>query len=1124
MNVTRVHMKRFTIIFVLILLTVDLSAQINKFGVPLIKNYSIETTHGSEQAWCITKDKFGNIYFGNQERGVTRYDGTKWSNIQIGNNPRIYSLASDDRGIVYIGAAYEFGYLQPDQKGTIQYVSLANRIDSIPEIQQVWSVATFKEKVYYQTPKFIYVYDIQSDSLSKISLAKFNINNAYHIVNISDHLIFSDNSKGMFELLDTLVSPLPGGDFFKRKSCTVILRYDDDQVMVGTFGDGLFLYNFVTGKVNPNIIDPSINDKLKNVKIYSGTKLENDLFAIGTTDKEGILIINKSGELIEQINTDNSDLEENQVLALYCDNKDNSELWISTFGVISKAYLFLKKFSDKQGIESAVNEICRFQSSYYLSTDAGILKSYIDNNNNLSFKELEGIRDQVFPLKVIKTRNSEFILAGSITGIFQINKDGSISNLESLCNNLPVKKLTAASTKKIVQSAIDPNVVYFGPEQRGILIFRYEEGKWKYINRIKNIPGVISGIVEKEEGGLWFLSDDPSGLFSLTFKGNDTTLVKLGSDDGVAEADLNSLALINHELYVSTGTGIIRYDKTTDKFISDNSLTNGFSESKYAQNLYLDDDGDLWYSGLDGKIVEVLFKNDKNGKHEYHGLLNLFPNAPSLDIKEFEKEIFILKSKIIYVVDKSDLIPDTTKVNTSFVRITVGTDSTILNGSFYKSIDKDRRLPTITTNQSSIPEFGYDMNKISFEWTTPYFTEELQTEYSCKLEGFDDDWSKWEGISLGITMEAFYSKKEYNNLPYGHYSFKVRTRTLTGLIGNDLSYSFIILKPWYATIYAWIGFALIAFGIIIAIIKAYTRKLKNENIRLEGIVAERTAVVVKQKEELESSIHYARRIQMALLPSESILSENIKNYFILFKPRDIVSGDFYWMIKKNNRLYIVAADCTGHGVPGAFMSLLGMSFLDEIIGKEMAPRADHVLSELRLHVTESLKQVGGADEAKDGMDMGLLVFDFNVSRIEFSGAYNPCFRVRKMTEDEARNYHDDDMEMADGSMSNGKYLLETLYASKMPIGISSRMNEQFVFYDWSIEKGISYYLFSDGYIDQFGGPHARKFMKKNFKRLILDIQDHPMIKQREILEQNLKDWMDNSPQTDDILVMGIRTE
>ncbi|MBA4322368.1 MAG: hypothetical protein C0408_06065 [Odoribacter sp.] len=158
------------------------------------------------------------------------------------------------------------------------------------------------------------------------------------------------------------------------------------------------------------------------------------------------------------------------------------------------------------------------------------------------------------------------------------------------------------------------------------------------------------------------------------------------------------------------------------------------------------------------------------------------------------------------------------------------------------------------------------------------------------------------------------------------------------------------------------------------------------------------------------------------------------------------------------------------------------------------------------------------------MDMALLVIDFNSSRIEFSGAYNPCFRVRKMTEEEARNFHDENMEMPDGSMSNGKYLLETIYASKMPIGISSRMNEKFVFFDWNLERGISYYLFSDGYIDQFGGPNGRKFMKKNFKRLILEIQDHTMNKQKELLEQNLKSWIGESPQIDDILVMGIRTD
>jgi serine phosphatase RsbU (regulator of sigma subunit) len=230
------------------------------------------------------------------------------------------------------------------------------------------------------------------------------------------------------------------------------------------------------------------------------------------------------------------------------------------------------------------------------------------------------------------------------------------------------------------------------------------------------------------------------------------------------------------------------------------------------------------------------------------------------------------------------------------------------------------------------------------------------------------------------------------------------------------------------------------------------------------------------------------------------------------------------MAKKGERLYIVAADCTGHGVPGAFMSLLGMSFLDEIIDKDTAPRADDVLSELRLHVTESLKQVGSDNEAKDGMDMGLLVIDFGTQLVEFSGAYNPCFKVRKLTEEEAKNWHEDSGEMADGTMSNGKYFLETIFASKMPIGISSKMNEGYIFQEHPLEKGISYYLFSDGYVDQFGGPNGRKFMKKSFKRLILDIQDFPMDKQKELLDENLKDWKGKGPQIDDILVMGIRTE
>ena len=431
----------------------------------------------------------------------------------------------------------------------------------------------------------------------------------------------------------------------------------------------------------------------------------------------------------------------------------------------------------------------------------------------------------------------------------------------------------------------------------------------------------------------------------------------------------------------------------------------------------------------------------------------------------------IAKSNSVYVIEKEKLLSEAPKIVPLLSKIVVGRDSVLMNESFYTKGEWGKSVPVGERIGEKIPALDYNLNSVSFFWSTPYFINEETTIYSFKLEGFDSDWSGWEKI--------YY--KDYTNLPYGHYHFRVKAKTATDIGTNETVYEFFILKPWYLTTMMLVAYAIVLMFIILVIIKAYTRNLKNENLRLEGIVAERTAVVVKQKEELESSIHYASRIQMALLPSEAILSENIKNYFVLFKPRDIVSGDFYWMTKKGGRLYIVAGDCTGHGVPGAFMSLLGMSFLDEIIDKEMAPRADVILKELRLHVTESLKQVGGADEAKDGMDMALLVIDFNVQRIEFSGAYNPCFRVKKLTEAEVKTYHDNSEELPEGSMSNGKYLLETIYASKMPIGISSRMDEDFVFHDWALEKGVSYYLFSDGYLDQFGGPNGRKFMKKTFQ-------------------------------------------
>jgi serine phosphatase RsbU (regulator of sigma subunit) len=1134
-------MKKLIALLIPVFVVFGLSAQINKYGTPVTRSYSLQDIEAAEYNWCITKDKFGAVYFGNDDNMVIRYDGSKWTKIPIRKNiPTIVrALGADDKGIVYVGGPDEFGYIEPDSAGNRVYVSVSRRlnssnvgtvtttadsiagkktIDSDFVIGDIFSLIVKDSKVYFLSSRSLLVYNTISDSVIYINLRNLGFRQSIRIYSINDKIILTDNIKGLFEFRDGQIVQLPGGEFFRFKMCLTILPYVEDQVIIGTHENGVYLYNYIDGSVDSSFIERSSFNRLIETKLYCGVRLKTGEIVFGTL-RDGVFVFDSKGHLIGHWNSQNTDMQDNTVTALNAGTSGDDELWISTNGFITKAYVNLPftQFSLKSGIDGGVNSFCKFNGSVYVATDKGVFNSKINEDGSRSFKQVNDIIDQVFPLVVGTVKKDSFLLAGSNNGVYQINSNGSffiIKDDRIISKKEADKKEFVA--RSIIQSKVNSNRFYFGLNSMWIRVLEYNHGFWKELAVIRGLTGNILFLHELENGDLIAMTSFPDAIFRIPF--NDTIPIKYTSDKGIPDISLNHLTEVDGELYAGTGKGIYKYDKKNDVWISNDDLTEGYTKDKNTGILYRDPFGDSWISTFEERYNDILFSREKDSLVEFRGgPLSMMPNVNLLYVSSIEGQSWLAKSKSIYVVDKVKLKAKPPAVYTLLTKVVIsfrGADSLVMNETFFITDKMGRRYPVSTNQDSKLPEFSYNFNSTSFYWATPYLIEEEKMLYSYKLEGYDKDWSKWEKITY----------KDYTNLPFGRYTFRIKAKTVTEIESREATYSFIILKPWYLTPWMIILYAIATFILVFAIILAYTRRLKNENIRLEDIVAERTAVVVKQKEELESSIHYASRIQMALLPSEAILSENIRNYFVLFKPRDIVSGDFYWMTKKGDRLYIVAGDCTGHGVPGAFMSLLGMSFLDEIIDKDLSPRADVILRELRLHVTESLKQVGGDDEAKDGMDIALLVIDFSAQRIEFSGAYNPCFRVRKLTEDELKNYHDDSVEMPDGSMSNGKYLLETIFASKMPIGISSRMNEDFVFHEWALEKGISYYLFSDGYLDQFGGPKGRKFMKKNFKRLILDIQDYPMNKQKELLDNNLKEWMGHSPQIDDILVMGIRTD
>ncbi len=257
--------------------------------------------------------------------------------------------------------------------------------------------------------------------------------------------------------------------------------------------------------------------------------------------------------------------------------------------------------------------------------------------------------------------------------------------------------------------------------------------------------------------------------------------------------------------------------------------------------------------------------------------------------------------------------------------------------------------------------------------------------------------------------------------------------------------------------------------------------------------------IEKQNRDIRKSIQYAKRIQQAALPPKEYIDNLLKENFILYMPRDIVSGDFYWMTKQNDKILFTVADCTGHGVPGAFMSMLGIAFLNEIVGKldyeQLQPNI--VLNILREYVIRFLKQEHKQGGSKDGMDMAFCMIDIAAQELHFAGANNPLWLVR-----------------------NGE-LIE-VKGDDMPIGIYYNAAESFTDHVVKYETGDVIYMFSDGYADQFGGPRRKKFMKKRFRILIKEISDLPMDTQKQILYQTFVDWKGNNRQLDDILVMGVK--
>lgn len=1092
-------MKVLKIIFLLLLSSLSSIGQVNKLGNPIIRNFTPEENGGNEQNWSVVQDNRGVMYFGNiDNKGVLEYDGKTWRSIPIANNSYVLSLAKDDEGTIYVGAVGEFGYLTPDSQGNMHYVSLCSFKKDSLKFSNINQTIFYKGKILFCSTTYIFSWD--KKHLKIIDCGAQSENAWFFTFLVNDHLYKGSYKKGLMEMYGDSVIPAPKGIFFKDKSIYFMLPNGLEQAIVGT-DVGFFWYNQKNGDVSPfndksNLIGKILNESLP---YYAMVQPNGNLsFDFPQSLHYNYLEIDKDKNPYEALNI-NIGLKDGSITSFYRSAENTSDpLWLTTWYGLSRAEIQspFRRYGEESGFNGLILAVIRFNGTLYIGTSNGLFKQ-IEENGFIKFTPTS-ITKTVWSFEIFKNPETgkESLLVGSDGGIDEVNQKGQINSIsEKFKNSITLIGL------KIYQSRYNPSRVYIGGNSE-LAAFDYFRGEWINKDRFfkDDLRSKILSIAEDNKGNLW-VGTFIDGIFKLS--DNNTKIQSYKTESGLPTLKEIQIFDYNHNVYFGTNNkGLYRFDYSSNKFLptglpgdSTNLLDYGVYRMVKTSNGYL-------LACLKNTNFFELAEHNRSGKYTINDIpFKCLPDKFSDAVYNDNGIIWISSAKELYSYNPATKRNYQLPYNALVRKVISKEDTVLFNGTFYQKGIDNNYIVSLIQSPNQIHKLPYRFNTLGFEFSATFYEKEENTQFSYFLEGSDENWSLWNKKS----------DARYTNLREGKYTFKVKARNVYGTESTIGEYKFSIAPPWYRTILAWITYAILFIAFVWILVRWNTRRLIAEKEELEKIVKERTAEVVRQKDEIEvqsekisiqneeikSSIHYASRIQGAILtPSEQI--EKIFNeYFILYLPRDIVSGDFYWITKVGTKKICVVADCTGHGVPGGFMSMLGMSFISQIIGKGGSLHPGDILNQLRSSVINSLHQTGEVGGSKDGMDIAIYVIDEETNILEFAGANNPLIHIR------------------DNELNHIK-------SDKMPIGIHLRANEPFTTHTIELKPGDCVYTFSDGYADQFGGPDQRKFMIKNLKDLLLEIHNLPMAEQREKLHKTLLDWHGSSPRIDDVVVMGVR--
>ncbi|MGV6861412.1 MAG: two-component regulator propeller domain-containing protein [Putridiphycobacter sp.] len=1026
---------------------------VSKYNAETFTHYTEKEGLSNDYVFSILEDRNGNLWFGTDGGGVSMFNGENFThfneNSGLSNN-HIWSILEDKKGNLWFGT---------DGGGVSKYNG------------QFFTHYTEKEGLSNN-----YVMAIFEDSNGNIwfgtdggGVCKFDGKSFTHITEINglpsnNVMSFMEDKKGNL----WFGSGKGGVCRYNRDTLTIFSKQEglsdnnvwtifedhSGQIWFGTYGGGA---NLFTGE---SFVHFTEEEGLSN----------NYIWSIFEDSKHNFWFCTGGGGVVKYKKESFTHLTEKEGLSIHSiwsiieDKK--GQLWLATDGEGINIYngKTIKKINAKNGLPHniVISLLKDKNDNIWIGTDGGGVFKF-DGEKFTCYTEEQGLTNN-YILSILEDEkgNLWFGTDGGGVSKFDGQTFTNYTEEEGLSSNV-VRTLTEDANGHIWFGTTGGGLSRF--DGTSIIHFTEKEGLSSQ---------TIKSILEDEQGNLWLGTD---GHGAIKFDGNSFTYFT--EKEGLSNNVVWSIMADKQErIWMSTENGLNQLKQTESgqyqiyRYLKNDGLK---GLDFYGNSVYLDQQNNMWWGS--GKSLTKLNLNhfeNENQAPEIH-LTQLDINEQYLDYRN---------------------LSDSVKQHIQF--------------------DSVRTFENYPLNLS----LPYHKNHLTFHFAAIDWSAPHKLKYSYLLEGQNSSWSQ-------PSAEA---KADYRNLSYGTYIFKVRAIGNSQKWSAPFEYAFTIQPPWWHTWYARFGYGVLFIFLFYFTLRWRTLKLKKRQKELENEVNVATKEIREQKEvvelahqetkkqkeaveeahnEIKDSIKYAKRIQNAIMPPLKLFKSYLPKSFILYKPKDVVAGDFYWLEQQDNLILFAAADCTGHGVPGALVSVVCNNGLNRSVREHALTDPGKILDKTRDIVISEFEK--SEEEVKDGMDISLCQLDPEKRILKWAGANNPIWLINPNR-----------TQWPEGSipfknLSGGV----EIKPNKQPIGKVDNP-QPFNTHTLQLDKGDTIYIFSDGYQDQFGGEKGKKFKPANLKKLLLSIQDKPMTQQQDIIEATFMAWKNDLEQVDDVCVIGVK--